>query len=173
MAQQIQHIKLDDLRLDNLNPRLPSNFHNKSENEIIKWMLEDESIIELMLAIGQHGFFIGEALLVIKDGDNYKVVEGNRRLTSLKLLSNPSLATIRKNTVKQVLAETTQRPDYIPCIVFSDKSDITQYLGYRHVTGIKSWSVASKAKYLYSLLNTLDSTGLKNQSKELAKKNRF
>jgi hypothetical protein len=44
-----------------------------------------------MLAIGQHDFFIGEALLVVKNGDNFTVVEGNRRLTSLKLLSNPSL----------------------------------------------------------------------------------
>jgi hypothetical protein len=39
-----------------------------------------------------------------------------------------------------------------------------QYLGYRHVTGIKSWSVASKAKYLYSLLPTLKSEGIKSQS---------
>jgi hypothetical protein len=31
-------------------------------------MLEDESIIELMLAIGQHDFFVGEALLVVKNG---------------------------------------------------------------------------------------------------------
>jgi hypothetical protein len=53
-------------------------------------MLEDESIIELMLAIGQHDFFVGEALLVVKNGDGFTVVEGNRRLTSLKLLSNPS-----------------------------------------------------------------------------------
>jgi hypothetical protein len=34
-----------------------------------EWMLEDESIIELMLAIGQHDFFVGEALLVVKNGD--------------------------------------------------------------------------------------------------------
>jgi hypothetical protein len=33
---------------NNKNPRLPSNFNNKSENDIIEWMLEDESIIELM-----------------------------------------------------------------------------------------------------------------------------
>jgi hypothetical protein len=63
-------------------------------------LLEDESIIELMLAIGQHDFFVGEALLVVKNGDGFTVVEGNRRLTSLKLLSNPSLATIRVNKVK-------------------------------------------------------------------------
>jgi hypothetical protein len=46
----------------------------------------------------------------------------------------------------------------LPCIIFDRKEQIMQYLGYRHVTGIKSWSVASKAKYLYSLLPTLEST---------------
>jgi len=170
MEQQIKFIQLEKLKLDNENPRLPSGFCNKSENDIVNWMLEDESIIELMLAIGQHGFFVGEALLVIKSRDNFMVVEGNRRLTSLKLLSDSSLATIRKSRVKQVLAETIERPISIPCIVFDDKKQIVQYLGYRHVTGIKSWSVASKAKYLHGLLSTLKSQELKEQSVELAKK---
>jgi hypothetical protein len=44
---------------------------------------------------------------VVKNGDNFTVVRGNRRLTSLKLLSNPSLATIRVNKVKQVFKEIT------------------------------------------------------------------
>jgi len=170
MKQQIEFIQLNKLKLDSTNPRLPSSFHNKSESDIIKWMLEDESIIELMLAIGQHDFFIGEALLVVKNGSDFTVVEGNRRLTSLKLLSNSSLATIRESKVKQVLDETTKRPNLIPCIVFDNKEQIMQYLGYRHVTGIKSWSVASKAKYLHSLLSTLESQGLTDKSRELAKK---
>ena len=167
---QIKFVPLEKLKLDSKNPRLPSSFYNKSEDEIIKWMLKDESIIELMLAIGQHDFFVGEALLVVKNGDNFTVVEGNRRLTSLKLLSNPSLATIREKRVEQVSAEAIKKPDSIPCIVFDEKEQIMQYLGYRHVTGIKPWSVASKAKYLHGLLLTLESKGLKNQSVELAKK---
>lgn len=170
MEQSIQFIELSKLKLDNDNPRFPNNFHDKSECDIIKWMLEDESIIELMLAIGQHDFFIGEALLVIKNDSNFTVVEGNRRLTSLRLLSEPSIATIRESKIKQVLAETTKRPNSIPCIVFDSKEQIMQYLGYRHITGIKPWGVASKAKYLHSLLLTLTTTGLKKQSKELAKK---
>jgi hypothetical protein len=41
---------------------------------------------------------------------------------------------------------------------------------YNFIDLIKSWSVASKAKYLYSLLPTLKSEGIKSQSIELAKK---
>jgi hypothetical protein len=41
--QQIKFIPLKKLKLDNKNPRLPSSFNNKSENDIIEWTLEDES----------------------------------------------------------------------------------------------------------------------------------
>ncbi len=170
MKQQIKFIQLAKLKLDKESSRLPSSFHNQSENDIIEWMLEDESIIKLMLAIGQHDFFVGESLLVVENKNDFTVVEGNRRLTSLKLLSNPSLATIRKSKVEQVLAETTKRPNSIPCIVFDDKTQIMQYLGYRHITGIKPWSVVSKAKYLHGLLPTLESQEFKEQSLALAKK---
>jgi hypothetical protein len=54
--QQIEFIPLEKLKLDNKNPRLPSNFNNKSENDIIEWMLEDESIIELMYN-ARYGFW--------------------------------------------------------------------------------------------------------------------
>ena len=166
---EIEFILLEELKLDGNNPRLPSGFKNATESEIIQWMLGDASIIELMLAIGQNDFFIGEALLVVKEDDNFVVVEGNRRLTSLKLLQNPSLASIHTTKIQQVLEETSKRPDSIPCIVFTNRELIMQYLGYRHITGIKPWGMFAKARHLNYLLTTLETTGLKNQSKELAK----
>ena len=169
MSQQIEYINLEKLHLDKLNPRLPLSLHNQREKEIIEWMLLDASIIELMLAIGENDFFIGEALLVIKDKDNYIVVEGNRRLTALKLLKKPSLANIHQRKIQQVLEITKYRPDSIPCIIFNDRSEILNYLGYRHVTGIKSWGILAKARYLYSLVNQ-NNYNLTKISKELAKK---
>lgn len=167
--QKIEFIALEKLQLDNKNPRLPSLYQDATEDKIIQWMLSDASIIELMLAIGQNGFFIGEALLVVKDENNYTVVEGNRRVTSLKLLKNPNLATVHKQKIKQVLEETQERPESIPCIVFKSRESIMKYLGYRHITGIKQWGMFAKAKHLNSLLPTLETTGLTNQSGELAK----
>lgn len=170
--RQIIDINLDSLHLDFQNPRLSENFKRNisDENEIIQWMLEDASIIELMLAIGQNGFFIGEALLVVKEEDKYIVVEGNRRLTSLKLLTNAKLATVHTKKVQKVLEETTHRPTEIPCILFDSRNDISQYLGYRHVTGVKSWGMLAKARYLNDLIPILKTNGLHNQARELAKK---
>jgi len=166
--KQINFIELSKLKLDFKNPRLPIQVFN--EEEIIEWMLEDASIIELMLAIGQNDFFIGEALLVVEDNNNFVVIEGNRRLTALKILNNPDLAKIHTKKVQRVLEETKYRPTEIPCIIFDSRNDILQYLGYRHITGIKSWGMLAKAKYLNSLTPILETKGLYNQSRELAKK---
>lgn len=132
-------------------------------------MLEDASIIELMLAIGQNDFFVGESLLVIKDNEKYIVIEGNRRLTSLKLLNNPSLAEIHTRKIEKVMEETTFRPHMIPCIVFDERTEIMKYLGFRHVTGIKSWGMLEKARYLYSLKQELKIEDFNLQCRELAK----
>jgi len=164
---EIVFIELDKLKLDFQNPRLP--IQTSNENDIIEWMLADASILELMLAIGQNNFFIGEALLVIKDEGDFIVLEGNRRLTALKLLNNPELATIHKRKIKQILEETKERPKDIPCIVFDTREEILKYLGYRHVTGIKSWGILAKAKYLTQLKSLSNEENSKKLSRELAK----
>ncbi len=173
MSGRLEIIELEKLQLDVENPRLPMSFRlgGLDEVKIINWMLEDASIIELMLAIGQNDFFVGESLLVIKDKDSekYIVIEGNRRLTSLKLLNNPSLAEVHTRKIEKVLAETSFRPSMIPCIVFDERTEIMKYLGFRHVTGIKSWGMLEKARYLYSLKQELTIKDFDLQCRELAK----
>ena len=168
---QITNIDLDKLNLDLENPRLPIKVKTSAQvSAIIDWMLLDASITELMLAIGQAGFFVGEALLVVPVGDgSYTVIEGNRRLTSVKLLSDPGLATVQKNKISTVISETTERPTSIPCIVFTSRDQITKYLGYRHITGIKSWGVLAKARYLSGMFTSDGTANFTAQCRDLAK----
>ena len=174
MNKNIKHIPLKNLSLDLENPRLPLAFrkNQRTQESIINWLLEDASIIELMLAIGANDFFIGEALLVIKsnESEHFIVVEGNRRLASVTLLNSPNLATIHTRKIEKVLQETSFRPTKIPCIIFKDRSEILQYLGYRHITGIKSWSLVAKARYLNSLFENIKGATISETSRELAKK---
>lgn len=164
--KNMKYITLTQLQLDYKSLRLPIDSSN--ENDIIEWMLQDASILELMLSIGENGFFIGEPLLVIKETNQYIVVEGNRRLTALKILNNPELASVHKRKIKQILDETICRPKDIPCILFEEREEILKYLGYKHITGVKSWSILSKAKYLYESKN--NNKNIKHQSRELAKR---
>lgn len=168
---QITNIDLEKLNLDIENPRLPISIKKSGKvSSIVDWMLLDASIIELMLAIGQSGFFVGEALLVVPVGDgSFTVIEGNRRLTSLKILSDPDLASVQKNKIATVMSETTERPVSIPCIIFSTRDEITKYLGYRHVTGIKSWGVLAKARYLSSMFSDDGGKDFSTLCRDLAK----
>lgn len=173
-GKNIDFINLKNIKLDEKNPRLPSSFRKKkiTKGDIVNWMLNDASIIELMLAIGQSGFFIGESLLVIpddKEKDKYVVIEGNRRLTSVLLLNHPELATIQKIKIDKVLNETTERPHEIPCIVFKTREDINKYLGYRHITGVKSWGILPKARYLNGLAQELSDSDFTVKCRKLAK----
>ena len=76
--------------------------------------------------------FPGEALLVVpdtKDATNFRVVEGSRRLTAVKLLLHPELAPIRKSAVAQASAEAKFRPTELPTLVFAKQQDILTILG--------------------------------------------
>lgn len=147
-------LKLTELKLDSENPRLPKSMHGRSETEILSYMLLDASLIELMLAIGENDFFPGEQLLVAKDTDNkYKVIEGNRRLSAVMLLNNPELANVQTSKIERVIAERKFKPTEIPCLIFSSEKEIHNYLGYRHITGIKEWRLLEKARYINSLRN--------------------
>lgn len=159
MKEIYTKLNISNLKLDKDNPRLPKSMQLESLDEsiIIDWMLLEASTLELMRAIGENGFFSGEQLLVIPDPiikNDYIVIEGNRRLTAVKLLSNSKLAGVKKTAISEILNETTERPIDIPCLIFEDKKDILKYLGFRHITGIKSWRLLEKSRYLNELRKT-------------------
>ncbi|HNY45053.1 MAG TPA: ParB/Srx family N-terminal domain-containing protein [Bacteroidales bacterium] len=166
-----EKIPVTNLILDSKNPRLPKSMSNKSEKEIINFLLSDASLIELMLAISKNDFFEGEQLLVVPDeGDKYLVVEGNRRLSAVKLLHNPELGEVYKSKIEQVIREAEHKPTDLPCLIFEDKDEILKYLGYRHITGIKSWKLLEKARYLAKLKNDyFPSYSISSASREIAK----
>lgn len=167
-----ERIPISKLLLDPQNPRLPKSMANNNEKEIINFFLTDASLIELMLAIGKNGFFEGEQLLVVQSSDNYVVIEGNRRLSAVKLLHNPGIAENYKNKVSQVLQETDPAniPNEIPCLIFKEKEDILKYLGYRHITGIKSWRLLEKARYIRKIRDDFyPNEKPNNASREIAK----
>jgi len=173
MATKPKHktIHFSKLKLDSDNPRLPKSMHGKTEEEILTYMLLDASLIELMLAIGENDFFQGEQLFVVKDSDEkYKVIEGNRRLSAVMLLNNPQLAKVQKSKIDKVISEKEYTPKEIPCLIFPNEKKIHDYLGYRHITGIKEWKLLGKARYLSGLYeDTFSSTGIDQASREIAK----
>ena len=91
----IEFITVDKLELDPENPRLPESTARR-QKDMLQYIARETSIEELMGAIGKNNYFPGEPLVAIKVRNIHRVVEGNRRLTALRLLQNPELVPKRK-----------------------------------------------------------------------------
>ncbi|MDR1921318.1 MAG: ParB N-terminal domain-containing protein [Candidatus Adiutrix sp.] len=155
-APEMKKMPLDQLHLDPRNPRLTEEVRSGGEEAIIEWMLKDGNIIELMASISATGYSDAEPVLVAPNPDErvggYIVVEGNRRLTAVKLLNDPSKAHLRSKMVKLTADEAYHDPPKeLPVLIYKRRDDILDYLGYRHITGIKAWRAREKAEYLWQL----------------------
>jgi len=135
-------------------------------------MIDKARLPDLMESIGEEGYFSGEPVLVVlsKIEGEYTVVEGNRRLSAVMLLHNPSLATIKTNSIAQLSDNAKHKPpSKLPVIKYDSKKEILDYLGFRHITGVNTWDSLAKARYLRDLYNDLHEKPEDEKCRELAK----
>jgi hypothetical protein len=119
-----------------------------------KRMVEEENLDELVDSIGQQGFFPGEPLLVTPSANEgrYVVVEGNRRLAALRVLTGKVFDGVLTNSLADAVARASYKPTEVSCFVFAERRDILKYLGFRHISGPRRWEPLSKARYLANLI---------------------
>lgn len=162
-------LKVEDLLVSEENPRT---FEAKDQNEAIQFILEDQGIkiIELAKSMS-NGPMASSVMLVAEDTDDkdkYRVYDGNRRLTVLKLARDPSLF---EDRFPAIIKEIRKRSkdllwDEFNCAVFFDKNDAIHESKKIHSeantgSGIQAWPPAMIArdsindpdpKYLKALL---------------------
>ena len=154
-------VDLDCLKLDPQNPRLPrdEDWGSQPENRLLKVFAQRYNLLELARSIADKGFMPrhAEALLTIEESDSsFVVIEGNRRLATLKLLtdSNKRRAVGATSAEWNELAEraATLNLQQVPIIVYPDRSALNDYLGFRHITGPTPWRPEAKARFIAKLL---------------------
>lgn len=153
MTDEIKNRTLDDLLLDPENPRLPESVA-RDQQAMLDYIAETTAIEELMEAIAENDFFLGEPIIVVPAQDQkgkYIVVEGNRRLTAVKLLNDPSICSSPGVRMRAISGEAKHRPTEIPVVERNTRSEVLPYLGFRHITGIKQWEPLAKARYIEQL----------------------
>ncbi len=145
---------VSDLLLDPENPRLRLP-QNPSQKTILLQLYEEHRLEELMASFVTNGYFDEEPLVVVpsptKSG-KFVVVEGNRRLAALKLLTDPvAAAEIRVRDLPPATEAQIERLRQVPVKEYARREDVLPYLGFRHITGIKEWDADAKARYIYQL----------------------
>ena len=145
--------------LDPRNPRLSDAEQESSQNDLIRIMLRSFRIEELAESILASGYLPFDPLVGYQDGESIVVREGNRRITALKLLLDPSLAhdTVRAQWERlsaELSEKYRQEIEEVAIQVFdaADEIDLSSYIGFRHVTGVLKWPALEKASFIAQLV---------------------
>ncbi len=156
LEHRIIRVHPDQLFLDEENPRLTSSASGTSQEELLRVLWTEMAVNEVAISVAANGFFEEEPLFVVPRGrpgadgkQNYTVVEGNRRLAAVKLLRDENLRKRLKATdIQGIRADRAHTIETLPVSVYSQRKDLWQYFGFRHINGPKAWDAYSKALYV-------------------------
>jgi len=161
MEGQIEYAELKNFYLDSMNPRLGRSEHSVhlSQEEVFDRM-KDWSLEELAISFLESGFWAHEAVLCtteeIEGEDRLVVIEGNRRVAALKRLQmayKGEESSKRWLELIDGLDEPKKLFSGVPYIKVGNRSDVDEFLGFRHVTGIKEWAPPEKAQFIARLID--------------------
>lgn len=183
------NVPVERLELDPLNPRLPSEYQGKNQNELVYALHRLFELEEIALSLAENGYFDEEPLVAIPSAlpkqlaemssdeieksqeytdyinnpnTKFIVVEGNRRLSTIKLLLDKGLrieAKIKAQFNYDLKPGVLEDISILPVIIYPKRKDVLPYLGVRHITGIKKWDSYAKASYIASMVasgNTME-----------------
>ncbi len=165
MADEYRDIALSQLRVDSRNPRLRRELsdEDRTPDSLLLHFARTYNLIELARSMAEKGFTPrhAEALLVVEQprgSDEFVVIEGNRRLATMRLLSDEdrrkSLALHGEwDELAAMAAAQGHTFDPAPAIVYESREDLAEYLGFRHITGPTEWRPEAKARFIASLLS--------------------
>lgn len=161
-------VDLSLLKLDPQNPRLPrdEDWASQPEDRLLRVFAQRYNLLELARSIADKGFVPrhAEALLTVEGPDEtFVVIEGNRRLATLKLLTDAD----KRQAVGATSAEWNELAgrasglelQRVPIIVYQDRSALNDYLGFRHITGPTPWRPEAKARFIAKLLTDGEQIG--------------
>ncbi len=149
-------VQLENLYLDPNNPRFLTDFkepvpdsrikEEKVQNNLLTKLLEEIGIEDITESIARYGFLTIDRVIIkpISEAD-FVVLEGNRRIASLKVIKEQHERGELSLNIK--IKDTL---DKIEILVYrGDKKDIAWTIqGLRHLTGIKGWPRLQQAKFI-------------------------
>jgi len=141
-------IKLSLLDLDTNNPRFLMLYKDsKNEEDIIKYLLNNENAIDLVKSITSHNdYFPDSFCYVLEKNGRYIVKEGNRRIAALKALEKPKKYLNSKYTQFNI--------EEVPCLLYRDENKLSARIITRHTQiEVQRWSRLAQGAYIQTYLD--------------------
>lgn len=162
MMFERREIPVTSLLLDSKNPRLAQGRQNQVGAIDAMLQSEGKKTLELAASIAEEGLSPMERLLVMASPEStarYIVLEGNRRLTALKILEQPALAEAsltpaQMRNLKKCSSAYMRHGvvDKVECVVFPDREKASPWIKRRHLgeqggVGVVSWGGTEAARF--------------------------
>lgn len=149
----MQLIPVAKLKLDTSNPR-----HEKVNNQndaIIKiFDREQDSMVEIAKDIHDYGLDPTLGFWVMPEDDRFIVLEGNRRLSSIFCIMDPSRAPeeYRGDFERIISSGIGKTPREINCVIVASREEARRWIKIRHTKGnsglsISSWNPEQQARF--------------------------
>jgi hypothetical protein len=145
-------LKVGQLMLDTENPRYG---RVSSQRDAIAAVIahQGQKLVALAEHIGELGMNPADSLMVMSEGKNFIVLEGNRRLAAIRLLNNPSLAvgTPQEKPFAD-LSVRFQPPKEVDCAVMASREEARPWILLRHAgesegVGVVRWGAAERERF--------------------------
>lgn len=147
--RQATPVPVSSLSFDPENPRFTPDIDidTRKDAEIIRELNENADLGELIQSIASSGYVDIEPLVVMENGGKLLVLEGNRRLAALKLLTNPKLA--KEVDVQLPEFNPTAAKTFSTVTVYrvDERIDARDFIGFKHINGPHRWDSFAKAKF--------------------------
>lgn len=160
MNYETKLIKISNLKINSENPRFES---VDNQREAINSVIENqkEKLIRLGDDIIEYGLNPTDLIIVtpdLNDKNTYIVLEGNRRVTTLKILNNPSLVSATSmngllNRFKKLSDKFNESPIFnAQCVVFENEMEAMKWIKLKHTgendgVGTVTWDAQQKARF--------------------------
>jgi hypothetical protein len=147
-----QPVKVEDLLFDPKNPRMPDDLQG-DQRKIFRFLVDDIGVEDLLNSLAASGMIEGDPIIARpaegRNAGKFYVVEGNRRLAALKLLTGEKINDgTPEPALPSVGAETAKTLKEVRLELGWDPRKLEAYLGYKHVTAAREWTPEAKAKYV-------------------------
>lgn len=157
----IVEVDIDQLFLDLENYRIPT--RRDDEAGALKYLFASEDVLGAARLILRDGYFDNEVPIVTSASDSgsgspYTVLEGNRRVSALKALRDPTIVPGHEAEIRALLkryaVEAENLPERVRVIVAPDRAAAAPHVARLH-TGIskRRWSRDQQATFYYSLID--------------------
>lgn len=147
-------VRVADLFLDSSNIRLQ--VESKSAPEVlINDLFLNEDAMQILESITRNGFFPDELPVVLREDGKYIVVEGNRRVAALKVLSHPEIVPSGETLVRKLIKDTGVNIKEIEVVEAPSRESVKHFLASKHTQDTRRpWKPLRQAYFYKAELAT-------------------